>query len=83
MCREVAPARFTPRMPAIPLYPERRIPTLAQAVDLSPATLFYPPANDWRSRSLCSELPIGRAAESSGKSLSLARLGSHAVIYGL
>jgi hypothetical protein len=42
---------------------ERRngIPSLARAVDLSPSTLFYPPANDWRSRSLCSELPTDEA----------------------
>jgi WhiB family redox-sensing transcriptional regulator len=37
------------------------IPTLAQALDLSSETLFDPPRDDWRSRSLCSELPIEEA----------------------
>jgi WhiB family transcriptional regulator, redox-sensing transcriptional regulator len=37
------------------------IPTLAQAVDLSLETLFAPPKDDWRSRSLCSELPVAEA----------------------
>jgi WhiB family redox-sensing transcriptional regulator len=37
------------------------IPTLAQAVDLSPETLFAPAEDDWRSSSLCSQLPVAEA----------------------
>jgi WhiB family redox-sensing transcriptional regulator len=37
------------------------IPTLAQAVDLSPETLFAPAEGDWRPRGLCAELPIDEA----------------------
>jgi WhiB family transcriptional regulator, redox-sensing transcriptional regulator len=37
------------------------IPTLAEAVDLSPETLFAPAEADWRSKSLCSELPLEEA----------------------
>jgi WhiB family transcriptional regulator, redox-sensing transcriptional regulator len=37
------------------------IPVLAQALDLSPETLFAPPKDDWRSSSLCSQLPVAEA----------------------
>ena len=37
------------------------IPVLAEAIDLSPETLFAPAEGDWRPRGLCAELPIDEA----------------------
>jgi len=37
------------------------LPLLAKTLDLSPAPLFAPLADDWRSRGGCSELPVAQA----------------------